>query len=491
LFAMMLNNSVTITSSLPNVVDPDPDNNDDNITTNVRARQADLQLRKKVVGSSTILAGEQVTFTLTITNAGPDAVSATLGDSATAAAVTGIKIMAPTEWTCSGLSSHSVTCNNAVFTIGTQTITVVLTTSTTYVGSLKNAASIGVGSGAIEVDSSNNFDDAEVTVVLDDSPVLTITKTASPGDGSTVTPGGTIRYTLTVTNTGNGPASSVVITDDLTGVGGVAYVSGSGSSSTGSSLNENGGQVTVSQASLGAGKAIVATWEVTVTAATSGTALSNYATAASSSTPVITSNLVAHTVITRPPPGPIFLPIINKNCCFANLVITNFSVNTAVNPPTVSVEVTNQGLGSTGGGFWVDLYVNPNPLPVSLLNAANPGDRRWQRLRTNVDQGIAWEVATALGPGDSIVLTQSSPQINATQTKWTGLPAGEHKFYAFADSFDADNNRYVQINEGNDANELDNQAGPEPSTVTPADAGSIGTAAQPEKTALPRRDAGQ
>ncbi|GAB4431600.1 MAG: hypothetical protein Kow0031_12700 [Anaerolineae bacterium] len=481
-------NTATITTPLPNAIDPNPNNNSDYATTIVQRRRADLQMEKTLVGSSPVQAGQQITYTLRITNTGPDVVGATLNDTATPfLGVTGIRISSPTGWTCS-TGINTISCNNPQLGLTSQTFTVVLTTSATFTGTITNKAGVDPASPAFDPSPDDNNAEVKVDVVLNLSPVLTITKTASPAGGN-VSPGGTIRYTLSVTNTGNGSASGVVITDSLSAVGGVAYVSGSGSSSSGSSFNHSGGLVTVSAASLGAGKVLTATWQVTVTASASGTALSNYANAASAATPVITSNVVAHTVITVPPAGPVFLPIISKNCCYPNLVITNFQVNTSVNPPAVTVVVSNIGLGSTGSGFWVDLYVNPSPLPASLLNDANPGDRRWQRLRTNVDQGIAWEITTPLAPGGSITLTQTSPQVNPIQTKWTGLSGGPHNFYTFADSFDADNNRYVEINEGSDANELDNQSGPVSSLVAGAD--KVDSAAQPAETYPPRRDAGQ
>ena len=485
---MTLNNSVIITTSLPNAIDPNPDNNNAGTTTLVRPRQTNLQLEKSLVGSSPVLAGEQLTFTLTITNVGPDIVNATLGDTATPPeAIDGIAVTEPAGWNCS-IGVNSISCNNVQFGLTSQTFTVVLTTSAAYAGVLNNAANVQPGATTIELDPDDNADDVDVELVFPTAPVLTITKTASPANGLTVSPGDTIRYTLAVTNNGNAAAGSVVITDDLDG--GVAFVTGSGSTN-GSGISENAGQVTVSAGTLGIGQALTATWEVTVTASTSGTIISNVANARSTATALITSNLVAHRVITLPAVSPVYLPLILKNCCFANLVIDSFTVNNSTNPPSVQVVVKNVGLGSTGSGFWVDLYVNPSPEPVSLLNAANPGDRRWQRLKTNVDRGIAWEITTPLAAGDSIILTETSSEVNGAQTSWSALPGSSHLFYTFADSFDADNNRFVEIEEGNDANELDNQAVFGPVSVSGlAIEEAVDAAAEPPQAAPPRRNLG-
>ncbi len=47
------------------------------------------------------------------------------------------------------------------------------------------------------------------------TPALTITKTAST---TTATPGSTVSYTITVTNTGQVPYTGASVTDPLTGV---------------------------------------------------------------------------------------------------------------------------------------------------------------------------------------------------------------------------------------------------------------------------------
>ena len=47
------------------------------------------------------------------------------------------------------------------------------------------------------------------------TPALTITKTANV---ATTTPGATVDYTITVTDTGQTPYTGATVTDDLTGV---------------------------------------------------------------------------------------------------------------------------------------------------------------------------------------------------------------------------------------------------------------------------------
>ncbi len=179
-----------------------------------------------------------------------------------------------------------------------------------------------------------------------------------------------------MTNLGTAAATGVVITDDLpTGTG---FVPGSASSN--GSVNHSGGQITITQANLGVSQTLTATWQVTVTAVTSGTTLTNRADAASSATAPVSSSVVQHQVITRAAsPATIFLPIISKNCCQANLTITSFNVDTGVNPPRITLTWINNGDAPTDSGFWVDFYLDPTTEPKDLVSSAHPGDRRWQR----------------------------------------------------------------------------------------------------------------
>ncbi len=76
-------------------------------------------------------------------------------------------------------------------------------TAPTQPGELCNTASV-------QADQVNTISDRACIVVI--APALSLTKTASP---SQVIPGGTVTYSLTVTNNGTSPANNVEIIDDL------------------------------------------------------------------------------------------------------------------------------------------------------------------------------------------------------------------------------------------------------------------------------------
>lgn len=288
-----------------------------------------------------------------------------------------------------------------------------------------------------------------VSVVLQ-TPALTITKTANPASGIEVRPNNTINYTLRVTNTGTGTATNVVITDVIPA--GVSLVSCtpncSGSVTT-----------TLTTPALGPNQVFVGNIQVTVSAVPSGTILSNLANARSSQTPLITSNLVAHSVTTATLDT--FLPIIIKDLASQPDLISSFSLSpanpSAGQPVVVTVVITNVGNGSTGDGFWVDFYINPNPVPTV-------GNQRWDKLGSTVSpkQGIAWAIPSpGLAPGASIILTSNGVgglAPSGPQTIWSGsFVAGTQDLFVYADSFSLNgspNGGIVESNESNNRSEL-------------------------------------
>jgi uncharacterized repeat protein (TIGR01451 family) len=118
------------------------------------------------------------------------------------------------------------------------------------------------------------------TLCVENGAILTITKTACP---STVVPGGVLTYTITVGNTGNAPATGVVITDTIPP--GTSVVDAGGASQSGSTLTWSG-------LSVANGSSVSKTVKVLVDAP-SGSALTNVATAdADNAEPVSTGNVV-------------------------------------------------------------------------------------------------------------------------------------------------------------------------------------------------------
>ncbi len=439
-------NTATIMTSSPNVSETNTTNNTDTVTDTVDILSADLQIDKVRVGSGGILPGDALTFTLTITNAGPDTVIATLQDTVSpGSAINDMSIIAPAGWSCSPISLPTINCSNNTFSGGPVVATVMITTTPTFSGALANTGTIG--NAAVEIDSSDNSSTVLLNVTPTITPILNITKTASPASNSTVNPGDTINYMIEVSNSGTDAATNVVITDVLPGEVGYVSCSSNATSCTGSSTT------IINMSSLATGATLTATIEVTVTAPVSGAQITNSASFMSDQTALVSSNLVTHTVITATV-GDVYLPIIMKNydgAC-AELQITNIQ-NLGGN--VVGVTVENVGTCATDGNFWVDIYGNiQGTQPNNLVDVT--ADRRWASTSVNAQYGLGWEVL-ALGASVSRTLTTDGSNGFGPTSPDQNWPAslGGATVIAYADSYDIndpENTHYVEIRETNESN---------------------------------------
>lgn len=209
-----LANTAAITSATP---DPNPINNTDGVTTPVTAR-ADLAIVKSVT-PTLVLAGETLTYTLAISNAGPS----------TAQYVT-VTDQLPAQVTFVSCTSSCTHVGNAFtitlpsFSVGqSEIITVVATVNANVLSGTLIANTAFITSSTPDPNPINNSDDATTTVKA--LANLGIVKTASP---EPVIAGQTLTYTLVYSNAGPSDAQQTHITDTLpAGVtfGGVASAS--------------------------------------------------------------------------------------------------------------------------------------------------------------------------------------------------------------------------------------------------------------------------
>ena len=196
-------NTVTASSA---TTDPQEGNNTATATTSLGGPVTDLGITK-TNGVTTVVPGQTVTYTITVTNAGPtDAVGAHVTD-VFPAVLTGV------TWTCAGTGggvcppsgSGSINASVTVPVGGTVTFTATGTVSAAAVGVLVNTASVAPPPGASDPSSANNTDSDTLTPQAD----LAITKTGP----ASVVAGTNVVYTITVTNTGPSNAEGVVVTD--------------------------------------------------------------------------------------------------------------------------------------------------------------------------------------------------------------------------------------------------------------------------------------
>jgi hypothetical protein len=105
--------------------------------------------------------------------------------------------------------------------------------------------------------------------------------------------------------------------------------------------------------------------------------------------------VVTITVLPGLNPGLIYLPIVYNNYVQApDLVVQSINVES---DGSVEVIITNEGNAPVRDEFWVDLYIDPDPLPTAV-------NQIWTQL---ADEGLVWGVddLTTLVPGGTMVLT--------------------------------------------------------------------------------------
>jgi uncharacterized repeat protein (TIGR01451 family) len=161
-------------------------------------------------------AGANLTYTLTVSNAGPDTASNVSVTDVLPRNVTFVSVGPG----CSE-NSGTVTCTAASLANAANVAFTVTVTAPSAGGTVNNAAT--VTSIAADSDESNDTDAHEAAVNAAD---LSITKTASPIEARVDQ---NFTYTLTVTNNGPSTATSVSVVDTLSGT--VTFVEASGTCS--------------------------------------------------------------------------------------------------------------------------------------------------------------------------------------------------------------------------------------------------------------------
>ncbi|HEY5839575.1 MAG TPA: lamin tail domain-containing protein, partial [Pyrinomonadaceae bacterium] len=201
-----ITNTAEVTAS--DLSDPDstPNNHnageDDQVSSSITPKQADLSLLKSV-NNATPDVGNNVIFTITLSNAGPDP-------------ATNVQV---TDQLPAGLSFQSASPSQGTYTpasglwvVGTMNVsasaTLQITATVTTNAPVTNTATI-TASDVFDPGGSNNS--AGVTVTPKNAD-LSITKTDSPDP---VAVGNDITYTITVTNGGPDAATSGVFSDTV------------------------------------------------------------------------------------------------------------------------------------------------------------------------------------------------------------------------------------------------------------------------------------
>ena len=290
----------------------------------ITALQADLVITK-VDSPDPVIAGSSLTYTITVTNLGPDvATNVLITDTPPA-----YKNIVPTtsQGTCT-VNVGTVICNLGTIGVNAQATVVLQGIADSGArGSLVNTVTVS----ASETDPNPANNTASATTTVNAQADLSLTKVGTPDP---VVAGQTITYTVTVVNNGPSDATGVVLTDTLpTGVSAISASSTTGTCAIGA------GKVTCNIGTLD--EDVNPTATVTVVAAVSPDArgsLTNSASASATEPDPNTANNAATTTTTVIAQADLALakadspnPVIAGQTLTYTLTLTNYGPSTATN----------------------------------------------------------------------------------------------------------------------------------------------------------------
>lgn len=265
------NNTATVSTA---TFDPNDENNTSTGSTTVPAPSADLRVQKN--GPVSALANSDVTYSITVVNAGPDsAVNVSLTDTlpGTMTFVSITQNSGP-SFSCTTPSAGSggtVTCTIASLASGTTstfTLTGNIPAGTAAGATFTNTANVASTGATPTADPDPTSNQSPTTLTVGSSD-LAITKSGP----ATATAGGTIAWTITVTNNGPDAEQNASFTDTLpAGTTFTSLVQNTGPTATcGTPAPNNPGTVTCSFPPLNSGQSAQFTLTANISQSFTGT----------------------------------------------------------------------------------------------------------------------------------------------------------------------------------------------------------------------------
>jgi uncharacterized repeat protein (TIGR01451 family) len=285
--ATIISNTATVATTSP---EPDTTDNSSTATTTVNV-SSDLAVTKSALGAVT--AGSNLTYTIVVSNNGPSVATAVALADTLPAGTTFVSLAqtAGASFSCTTPAvgaSGPVNCTLASMNPATSATfeLVVLVDGTTANGTnIVNTATVS----STSADPSGENNSAQATTVVSTGADIAVTKSGAP----TATAGGTLVYTIGLTNNGPSTATSVTLDDTLpAGTTFVSLLQGSGPLAICTTPAVGGtGTISCSFASLPAASS--ASWTLTVNVdagLAAGTVLTNTAVGASAVTDDVPGN---------------------------------------------------------------------------------------------------------------------------------------------------------------------------------------------------------
>ncbi|MDY0331689.1 MAG: IPTL-CTERM sorting domain-containing protein [Thiomonas sp.] len=295
-------NTATVALSGTGPTDDNANNNSSSVSVLASSTSADLSISKTASGN--VDAGQPLTYTITVTNNGPDAsTNVVMSDKlSNLIANGGLQSVTTTQGACTPAApangdDQNVQCQLGTLNVGASaTVVITVLPSIAVTGTRSNTATVYSSDVGDPVQSNNTATaNSTVTAVVD----LALTKTATP---SSVPAGAPLTYQVTVKNNGPSTAQAVAMTDNLP-VGAtfirVSNVSNGGSCPTAPAAGASGGQLVCNWTSIPSGAQYTVTYQIRPT--TAGTTVTNNA---SVTTTTKESNLNNNSASTSTPVTP-------------------------------------------------------------------------------------------------------------------------------------------------------------------------------------------
>jgi uncharacterized repeat protein (TIGR01451 family) len=342
------------------------------------ANSADVAVT--TTGPSSVTAGSNATYTVTVTNSGPNpAAGVVLTDTLPAGSV--LVSMTPagtnpdsfSQATSNGTVTETAGGNIAAGSTDSFTLVVSAPSSLAAGSNFSNSAS--VSSSTPDPNTANNSATASGSIVGTPAD-LAVTVTGP----ATATEGGQLTYTVTVTdNDATNPGTGVVLTDTLGA--NLAYVS---ATTTQGSFSRSGGVVTFSLGTIAPGA--TATMTVTAQATEDGQLADSASVAATSADPNSANNSGSSTTSVAEAPI-VVTPVLASTTSrtLSGVTVATFTHANGVEPAGAFSATINWGDGTTSAGT-----ISQNGSTYSVV-----GSHRYRRSGTHTIATTVGEVGAA------------------------------------------------------------------------------------------------